>query len=237
VDWNVYARTERLYLKRYLGETNTRLTLLLDCSASMGYSAKGVRKIDYARYLAASLGFLAKQQRDAIGLISFDEEVRSYVEPSSRQGQWVKTLHAIDKAEPGAKTNYEKPLFHFQQFLRGKGIVPVISDFYAPPDRIVQVIEPLRYRGNDVVLFHVLDPDEVEPDLNDSKILVDMETGDEIEVSATYARTEYRRRVHEHLESLEREASRAGLGYFRVLTDRPLDAALREYLVIRQRRV
>lgn len=237
VDWNVYARTERLYLKRYLGETNTRLTLLLDCSASMGYSAKGVRKIDYARYLAASLGYLAKQQRDAIGLISFDEEVRSYVEPSSRQGQWVKTLHAIDKAEPGAKTNYEKPLFHFQQFLRGKGIVPVISDFYATPERIVQVIEPLRYRGNDVVLFHVLDPDEVEPDLNDSKILVDMETGDELEVSATYARTEYRRRVHEHLESLEREASRAGLGYFRVLTDRPLDAALREYLVIRQRRV
>jgi uncharacterized protein (DUF58 family) len=237
VDWNVYARTERLYLKRYLGETNTRLTLLLDCSASMGYAAKGVRKIDYARYLAASLGFLAKQQRDAIGLISFDEEVRSYVEPSSRQGQWVKTLHAIDKAEPGAKTNYEKPLFHFQQFLRGKGIVPVISDFYAPPERIVQVVEPLRYRGNDVVLFHVLDPDEVEPDLNDSKILVDMETGDEIEVSARYARTEYRRRVQEHLDGLEREASRAGLGYFRVLTDRPLDAALREYLVIRQRRV
>jgi uncharacterized protein (DUF58 family) len=237
VDWNVYARTERLYLKRYLGETNTRITLLLDCSASMGYKGRGVRKIDYARFLAASLGYLAKQQRDAIGLISFDEEVRAYVEPSSRQGQWVKTLHAIDRSEPGARTNFEKPLFHFQQFLRGKGIVPVISDFYAPPENIVKVIEPLRYRGNDVVLLHVLDPDDLEPELNDSKILIDMETGEEVEVSATYARTEYRARVQHHLETLEKEASRAGLGYHRLLTDRPLDAALREYLVIRQRRV
>jgi uncharacterized protein (DUF58 family) len=237
VDWNVYARTERLYLKRYLGETNTRLTLLLDCSASMGYKARGVRKIDYARFLAASLGYLAKQQRDAIGLISFDEEVRSYVEPSSRQGQWVKTLHAIDHSEPGARTNFEKPLFHYQQFLRGKGIVPVISDFFAPPESVVKVIEPLRYRGNDVVLLHILDPDELEPELNDSKIFVDMETGEEVEVSATYARTEYRKRVHEHLERLEKEATRAGLSYHRLLTDRPLDEALREYLMIRQRRV
>jgi uncharacterized protein (DUF58 family) len=236
VDWNVYARTERLYLKRYLGETNTRLTILLDASASMGYKARGVRKIDYARYLAASLSYLSRQQRDAVGLITFDDEVRNFVEPSSRQGQWMKVLHAIDRAEPGAKTNFEKPLFHFQEFLRGKGIVPVISDFYAPPERIVRVIEPLRYRGNDVVLFHVLDPDELEPQLEDTKILIDMETGEELEVSATYAATEYRRRVREHLETLESEASRAGLGYHRLVTDRPLDEALREYLLIRQRR-
>lgn len=237
VDWNVYARSERLYLKRYRGETNTRLTLLLDCSASMGYQARGVKKIDYARYLAASLGFLARHQRDAIGLISFDDEVRNYVQPSSRQGNWVKVLHAIDQAEPGARTNYEKPLFHFQQFLQGRGIVPVISDFFAPPENIVKVVEPLRYRGNEVVLFHILDPDELGPRLDDSKILVDMETGEELEVSATYAAKQYRERVQTHLESLEKEASRAGLGYHRLLTDRPLDEALREYLLIRQRRV
>lgn len=236
VDWNVYARTERLYLKRYRGETNTRLIMLLDRSASMGYQGRGVRKIDYARFLAASLGYLARQQRDAIGLITFDDEVRDYVEPASRQGQWVKALHIIGRAEPAAKTDFAKPLFHFQQFLHGRGIVPVISDFYAPPENIVKVIEPLRYRGNDVVLFHVLDPDELEPQLSDSHILIDMETGEELEVSAEYARTKYRERVRSHLAALEDRASRAGLDYFRVTTDRPLDEALREYLLIRQRR-
>ena len=105
VDWNAYARTDRLYLKKYRGETNTRLTLLLDRSASRGFQGKGVRKIDYARFLSASLAYLAHQQRDAVGLISFDDAVRDYVEPSSRHGQWAKVLYALDRAEPPDRTN------------------------------------------------------------------------------------------------------------------------------------
>ncbi|MGB9610909.1 MAG: DUF58 domain-containing protein [Bryobacteraceae bacterium] len=236
VDWNVYARTGRLYLKRFRGETNTRLTILLDRSASMGFRGRGVRKIDYARFLAASLGYLAHHQRDAVGLIAFDDEVRDYVQPSSRHGQWLKVLHAIDRAEPGRRTDYARPFWHFQQYLRRRGIVLVISDFFAPARSIVQTVAPLRQRGNDVVMMHVLDPEEVEPELDSSRVLIDMETGDEMEVSPAYAAGPYREKIRRHLEELASLAQGAGIDYHRALTSEPLDEALRRYLAVREGR-
>lgn len=132
VDWNVFARTERIYLKRYHGETNTLLTLLLDCSASMRYSSHALTKLDYARYLCASLAYLSNQQRDACGLIVFDELVRDFIPASSRYGQLTKLLHAMDRASEGTQTDFDAPFLHFQQFMRRRGIVVIISDFYAP---------------------------------------------------------------------------------------------------------
>lgn len=234
VDWNVYARADRLYLKRYRGETNTRITILLDRSGSMEFQGGGVRKIDYARFLAASFAYLAHRQRDAVGLISFDDEVRDYVEPSSRQGQWMKVLYGIDHAEPGNRTDFAKPFFLFQDMLQRRGIVIVLSDFFADPKEVVRTVSPLRYRGNEVILFHVLDPDEVGPTLDGPRIMIDMETGQEIEVSPEYAAGAYRKKIAAHLESMKNEAQRAGLGYHLVTTDKPLDSALREYLTVRQ---
>jgi len=236
VDWNVYARAGRLYLKRFRGETNTRVTLMLDRSASMGFRGRGLRKIDYARFLAASLGYLAHQQRDAVGLITFDEEVRDYVEPSSRHGQWLKVLHSIDRAEPGGRTDYRRPFWHFQQFLRRRGIVLVISDFFAAARDVVATVAPLRQHGNDVVMLHVLDPEEVEPELESSRVLIDLETGEEMEVSPAYAAGPYREKIRRHLGELETLAQEAGLDYFRALTSEPLDAALRRYLAVREGR-
>jgi uncharacterized protein (DUF58 family) len=237
VDWNVYARAERLYLKRYRGETNTRLMVLLDRSGSMGFAAEGVRKIDYARYLAASLCYLAHHQRDAVGVITFDDDVRDSVRPSSRQGHWMKVLYTIDRAEPGSRTDFAKPFLHFQQVLQRRGIVLVISDFYAPAQLVASTIEPLRHRGNDVVLFHILDPMEVHPRLTEPKILIDMETEQEIEVSPEYAAGTARQRMAAHLEDLRERCRTAGLGYHLLETDRPLDGALREYLTVRQGRM
>jgi uncharacterized protein (DUF58 family) len=236
VDWNVYARTARLYLKRFRGETNTRLTILLDRSASMGFQGRGLRKIDYARFLAASLGYLAHQQRDTVGLIAFDDEVRDYVEPSSRHGQWVKVLHAIDRAEPGRRTDYKQPFWHFQQFLRRRGIVLVVSDFFAPARDVVSTVAPLRQRGNDVILMHVLDPEEIEPELEGSRVLIDMETGQEMEVHPAYAAGPYREKMRRHLEEMESLAQGAGLSCHRSLTSEPLDEALRRYLAVREGR-
>jgi uncharacterized protein (DUF58 family) len=237
VDWNVFARTDRAYLKRYRGETNTLLTLLLDASASMAYSSHSISKLDYSRYLAASLAYLGQHQRDAGGLIVFDDEIRGYVHPSGRHGQLHRILHAIEKAEPGTRTDYAKPFIHFQQLLSRRGIVVVISDFYEQPATIVKTVAPLRFRGNEVVLFHVLDPQELKPVLNGPALLVDMETDDAMEVSPEYTSREYRQRIDAHIEGLKAEAQKAGLGYFLATTDRPLDAALREYLAIRQGRM
>ena len=236
VDWNVYARTERAYLKRYRGETNTSTVVLLDASASMGFGAK-VTKFDYAKYLASSLIYLAHLQRDSAGLITFHDEVSNFVRPTSRQGQLMRLLHAIGEAELGKRTNFEKPFFELQQFMKRRGVTALISDFYENPETVVKTVEPLRFRGNELILFHVLDPRELELKLDDGALLVDMETGEALESTPDYAKTEYRQKMQEHIEQLKTKAQAAGIDYFLLRTDRPLDEALREYLTIRQGRM
>src|SRR5947199_705682 len=155
---------------------------------------------------------MANGQRDAAGLIVFDEDVVNYVAPSTRQGQLFRLLHAIEKAEPGTRTDFVKPFIHFQNFLHKRGIVVVLSDFYEQPDTIVKTVEPLRYRGNEVVLFHVLDPQEIKPKFREPVLLVDMENETQaLEVSPEYARNEYRRKIDSHIEELQSKAKRAGL--------------------------
>src|SRR6202140_1987933 len=196
VDWNVYARTDRMYLKRYHGETNSLLTILLDASNSMQFGSHGVNKMDYARYLAASLFYLAIHgQRDAAGLITFDDEIRNYVRPSTRQGQLHRLLAGLEQAEAHARTDFAKPMRYFQEFLKRRGIVLIVSDFWEPAESIVHTIEPLRFHGNEVVLFHVLDPEDVRPRLNGPAILVDIETNQEMEVTPDYAKKEYREKI------------------------------------------
>jgi uncharacterized protein (DUF58 family) len=202
VDWNVFARTERAYLKRYRGETNSQLTLMLDTSASMGYSSHKITKLDYARYLAVSLAYLANQQRDAAGVIIFDDDVRNYIRPSTRQGQFMRVAHAIEKAELGTHTNFARPFLHFQEFLRRRGIVVVMSDFYEQPETVINTVSPLRFRGNDLILFHILDPQEIRPKLKEPMLLVDMETKDALEVSPEYAREEYSPKIDAHIEAM-----------------------------------
>jgi uncharacterized protein (DUF58 family) len=236
VDWNVFARTERAYLKRFKGETNTQVTLLFDASASMSYGSHSVNKLDFGRYLAASLCYMSSQQRDAAGIIVFDDEVRNYVPPSSRQGQFARMLHAIEGATPGARTDFAKPFIHCQNFLHRRGILVIISDFYADPDEVIKTMEPLRFHGNELILFHVLDPQEIRPKLREPVLMVDLETSDEIEVSPDYAREEYRRKIDAHIEAMRDRSRRAGMDYFLLDTSKPLDAALREYLAIRQGR-
>jgi uncharacterized protein (DUF58 family) len=237
VDWNVFARTERCYLKRYRGETNSLLTVLLDASNSMNYTSHGVTKMDYARFISAALFYLAiKDQRDAAGLIVFDDEVRNYIRPSTRQGQLYRLLSGLELAEPRARTDFAKPLDHFQQFLRRRGIVLIISDFFETPEKIVRTIEPLRFHGNEVLLFHVLDPQEIRPALGEPAIFVDLETQQRIEVIPEYAQNEYGPKMDAHIEELRTRTQAAGMDYFLLVTDRPLDAALAEYLSIRQGR-
>lgn len=237
VDWNVFARTERAYLKRYRGETNSQLTILLDASRSMEFASRTPSKMDYARYLAASLLYLAlHNQRDAAGVIVFDDEVRDFVRPSTRAGQLARLLGALARAKPQARTDFAKPMRHFQEFLHRRGLAVLISDFYAPPEEIIRTVEPLRFHGNEVVLFHVLDPAEIKPEFTDAALLVDLESEQRFEVTPDYARHEYRAKIDAHLAELSTRARAAGLDYFLLTTDRPLDRALREYLTLRHHR-
>lgn len=235
VDWNLFARTERTYLKRYRGETNSQLTILLDASKSMEYTSGPPKKMDYARFIAASLFYLAvRRQRDAAGLIVFDDEVREYVRPSTRQGQMARLFAALEAAEPRARTDFGKPLGHFQELLHRRGIAILISDFYEDPETVVRTVEPLRFHGNEVMLFHILDPQEIKPVLNGPALLVDLETDQTIEVIPEYARSTYRAKIEAHIEQLRSRTRAAGMDYHLLVTDQPLDATLREYLTLRQ---
>jgi len=236
VDWNVFARTERAYLKRYRGETNTEVNILLDASASMGFSSSAVTKLEYAKFLASALVYMTHLQRDSAGLIVFHDEVAQFVRPSSRQGQLARLLHGIDEARLGKRTDYSHPFIHLQQFLKRRGMTILISDFFEKPEKIVKTLEPLRFRGNELVMFHLLDPRELEPVLGESSLLIDMETDEAMEATPEYAQSEYRQKIKTHLEELESKAQGAGIDYFLLRTDRPLDEGLREYLGIRQRR-
>jgi uncharacterized protein (DUF58 family) len=236
VDWNVFARTERAYLKRYRGETNTEVTVLLDTSASMSFGSEGLQKFEYAKFLAASVVYLAHLQRDITGLIVFHDEVANSIAPSSRQGQLMRLLYAIDQAGLGHRTNFAAPFGQLQQLVKRRGISVVISDFYEKPDNIINALVPLRSRGHEMILFHILDRQEIEPKFGSSLMLVDLETDDTLEASPDYARTEYRSKISAHIHDLQTKAEGAGIDYFLLRTDRPLDEALREYFNIRHRR-
>ena len=237
VDWNVFARTEKAYLKRYRGETNTEVTILLDASASMGYQSGGVSKFEYAKYLASALAYLAHVQRDSTGLIVFHDDVANAIRPSSRQGQLARLLHGIEHAATGKRTDFQRPFDELRSLLKRRGITVLISDFLADIDTVVKAIEPLRFYGNELILFHLLDRQEIEPKLGGPVLLVDMETDDSMEVSPDYARTEYPAKMAAYLQTLQSKTQGAGMEYFLLETDRPLDAGLREYFKIRERRI
>ena len=235
IDWNVFSRTDRTYVKRYLGETNTHLMIVFDASASMGYRSTGVSKMGYARFLAASLAYLSLGQNDAVGLIVFDEKIRDFRKPSTRPGQLQALLHILENAEPATGTNLELAFEHFRQFLSRRGLVAVISDFYADPETIIRGVRPLVHQGQDLAFFQVLDPAEIEPQLEGAALLEDMETGERMEVAQEYA-DEYRRRMKAHIQKMSTETRSLGADYRLMDTSKPLDLALREYLLFRERR-
>ena len=202
----------------------------------MGYGTDPMPKMDYAKFLAASLVYMGNLQRDATGLIVFDDNVSNYIPPSTRQGQMHRLLHAIEHSKTGTHTDFSKPFLHFQEYLRRRGIVAVISDFYEEPRTIIKAVEPLRYHGNEVILFHVLDQQEIEPTLRGSTLLIDMETKSSMEVTPEYSKKEYREKIKTHIANLKSSAQAAGLDYFLMNTSRPLDEGLREYLTLRQGR-
>lgn len=247
VDWNVFARTDRMYLKRFKGETNTLLTVLLDTSRSMKYGSQNVagrkavmEKLEYAKFLAASLVYLAHLQRDATGLLVFDEDVRNFVPPSSRQGQMMRLMHAIDQAEPAdiARTDFTKPFSHLVDFLRKRSLVAAISDFWEDPETVIRAVAPIRARGSELILFHVLDPQEITPKIKGGSVLLeDLESGTKMQVSGDYAQREYKTKMEAHLEGIREKAAGAGISYFLCDTSKPLDESLRKYLAIRTGRL
>jgi uncharacterized protein (DUF58 family) len=234
IDWKVYGRTDRLFIKEYEGETNTGIHLILDCSRSMSYGSQGITKLEYGQFLAASLGYFAFKQRDAVGFVSYDNDVVDYVPARGSVGHLNTVLHAIEKSQPGEKTDFLKPLVQVAERLRRRGIVVVISDLYDEPANVMSGLRHLAFRGNDVIVFQVLDPAELRFDFPDAAQFVDMETRAEMHVIPAYIGQEYRKLLRKQMDEYEKECSKDRMDYSLMDTSRPLDSALFSYLVRRE---
>jgi len=235
IDWRVYGRTDRLIVREFQAETNANLTLVLDVSKSMGFQAGGISKLDYGRFLAASLGYLSLQQRDRVGLITFDEDLVSLVPPSVKH--FDRVLHELDTATPARAGGFEKPLATIARTLGRRGIVALISDLYVEPKVLLDSLTELRYRGHDVLVFHILDPAEVALPEAETRQFEDMESGARLSVVHAQMREPYDNAIHAHMETLHRQLGERRIDYRFFDTSTPLDHALFEYLSERQHRV
>ena len=234
IDWKVYGRTDRFFVKEYEGETNTAIHLLLDCSRSMAYGSQGITKLEYGQFLAASLGYFAFKQRDAVGFISYSDDVVDYVPARGSLGHLNTVLHTIERTRPGHETNFVRSLVQVSERLRRRGIVVVISDLFEDPVHVMDGLRHLAFRGNDVIVFQLLDPAELHFDFQDAAQFVDMETRSELHVIPDFIRREYRKVVRDQIARYEKECRQDRMDFSLIETSQALDSALFSYLVRRQ---
>lgn len=233
IDWRVFGRTDRFYIKQYEADSNSNFTVLLDMSRSMAFGKSGIPKIDYARYLAASLAYFAGRQRDRIGLVTFNDDVVDYIPPSAKHLDLV--LHTLDRLEPSGSSALERPLWKVADASRRRGIMLLVSDLYESPRAVLEAVQRLGYRGHDLVVFHLLDRSEIDFEFDEAANYVDMETGEAVPVLPDRLRERYREMVAEHIATLRAELGPRRIDYQLFDTSRPLDHALFAYMSMRHR--
>jgi uncharacterized protein (DUF58 family) len=234
IDWRLFGRTDRHYIKLFEAETNANFVVLLDVSRSMAYGTHSVTKLDYARYLAACLTYFSRHQRDRVGLITFDEDVVDYIPPSARNLDLC--LHTLHRAEASRAGELRKPLLKAIESLRRKGILVLISDFYRDTEEVLEAVRLLQSPGHDVMVFHVLDPAELEFPFEGASNFRDMESGDEFPLVPDKVRDGYLGLLGEHRRVLEEKFTAAQVDYAVLDTSKPLDQALFRFLLHREKR-
>lgn len=235
IDWRLFARTDRFYVKEYEAETNASVFFALDVSKSMDFGSGGITKLDYGRFLAASLAYMSAEQRDRVGFASFDSDVIDRVPPSARHRHLV--LHSIDRIRPGGEGELARPLAKIGESLTRRGIVVLISDLYDEPRRVMDAVNGLRSKGNDIAVFHILDPAELRFPFEAPSSFEDLETGEQVPVTPEVMHEEYLEMIGEHTRELTREMLRNEVDYALLDTSRPLDHALFHFLSHRERRI
>jgi uncharacterized protein (DUF58 family) len=235
LDWRLYARSDRFYVKRFEDETNLRCLMLLDGSRSMEFGSAGYSKFDYARTLAATLGYFLTTQRDAVGLARFSKEIDNYLPPRYRTGHWRRLLVALEQPCTGQSTELAPPLEQAAERLSKRGLLVLISDLLAPLERVELALGCLTARGQEVLVFQILDPAEVTFDFERPELFEDLETGRKLYVDPQHVRRDYQAKMDQHLKDIEGVCARLGATYRRLTTDHPLGDALGDLLQSRLR--
>lgn len=236
IDWKVYARSDRHYVKKFEEETNLDCHILLDVSGSMGYGSSGLTKFAYAQMLAASLAYLMKRQRDGIGLTAFDEGIVGMLPASARAGHLRALLVTLERLRLGTKTNVAKPMHQLASSITKKGMVVLISDLLDDPEAVIRGLKHFQFRGTDVVVFHVLDPHELEFPFERATRFQDMESDVEVMAVPSLVRKHYVDAMQALIDRYRRELGAAGVDYVQLTTTEPLEIGLMQYLSAREHR-
>jgi uncharacterized protein (DUF58 family) len=235
LDWKLFARSDRYYIKRFEDETNRRIYLLVDLSRSMGFTSLQYTKAEYARTLAATLAYYLTQQRDSVGLLTFDDSVSDFRAARHRPGHMHQLMVCLQRSLQGTGTDLHSPLEQIAALVNKRGLIVLISDLLAPIETLQTVMGYLRARGHEVLVLRVLDPAEVEFSFDQASTFRDMESGKDVYVDPAVAAEEYQRRFSEHDDQIRSICSTLGIDYSRMMTDESLEHALFQLLAAQVR--
>lgn len=235
LDWKVYAKTDRFYVKEFEEETNLKAYLLLDASASMGYTSHAITKLQYATYLSAALAYLMIKQQDAVGLLTFDETIRTYM-PARSVGYYLPLLlKELQNTKSAKKTNISKTLHQLAERIRRRGLVIVLSDLFDDPQKIISGLKHFRHNKHEVIVFHILDPFEQSFDFDKNSQFIDLETEEKITTQPWHIRTAYRGLVQSYINRLKGQCREHNIDYVLLNTRQSFERALLQYLIKRKR--
>jgi len=232
VDWKLFGRTDRYYIKEYEADTNANFAVLLDVSKSMGFGSRGITKLEYGQILTGCLTYMVHRQRDRVGFAAFDSDVVEFVPPSAKHMDT--TLHILDRLKPQRPGALAAPFRSLAELFSRRGLLVLVCDFYEDPQAVLEAVAPLRFRGHDMIVFHVLDPAEIEFGYDDASAFEDLESGEQIPVVPEALAEQYRTLVREHSEALRSKFSELRVDYALLNTSTPLDHALFTYLSLRE---
>lgn len=235
IDWKVYGKTDRFYVKRFEEETNLKSYILLDASASMGYSSKGISKLQYASYLAGALSYLMMQQRDAVGLVTFDEKIRRYLPPRSVTTYLNQILTELDKTESSSKTDLSAALHQMADRIKRRGLIILFSDLLDDPQKVRSGLRHFRHKKHEVIVFQILDPLELTFEFKQDAVFKDLESGEEINTQPWHIRSEYQQQVNKFINTYKKFCREHQIDYVMLNTKENYDRALFEYLIKRKR--
>ena len=235
IDWKLFGKTDRYYVKRFEEETNVRSYILLDKSQSMSFSSGSITKLAYGSYLSAALSYLMLNQKDAMGLVLFDEKIKKFIPPRAKTSHSNIIMSALEKIKAGNDTEIRPVLNSMADRIRKRGLVILISDLLDDPDQVLMGLNNFKYNKQEVIVFHLVDRKEYDFDFTDRTQFNDMETGATITTDPWHIRSAYKDQINESIKNYRQGCRNLKIDYVQIFTDQPLDIALNQYLNKRQR--
>ena len=235
IDWKVYGKTDRFYIKEYEEETNLKSYILLDASGSMDYTSGSITKLEYGCYLSAALTYLMLKQRDSVGLVIFDNKIRKYLPPRSVMGYLYQILKELHNTQSHETTDISLILHNIAERIKRRGLIILISDLLDDPEKIVKGLKHFRHKQHELLIFHILDPSEVDFSFSKNAVFKDMESGEEINTQTWHIRNEYRKQVKKFISYYKKECRENRIDYVFMDTKNEFDQALFKYLIKRKK--